>query len=314
MRIREEVKIMKKILISGLINTETTVKIKKFPIEYFPIDYPFFGVNTRVSGVAYNLAKALKTLGDDVRFVSMTGDDFGAKYIKEELAKIGISSEYVSNNLKATPSSAVLYDDTGKRQIYCDLKDVQEATLGYGKELYEDCDIVIACNTNFNRDLLKKAKTDNKIIVTDVHVLGDINDDYNRDFMQHANILFLSDENIKGDYKEFVMELEKTYENDIIVLGRGKKGALMYVKDEEKFYEMPAVTVGEVVNTVGAGDALCSSFVHYYAKGMRPVEALMRAQIFASYKIGFDGASVGFAQEAKVEELIEYDSICSCRE
>ena len=305
---------MKKILISGLINTETTVKIKKFPIEYFPIDYPFFGVNTRVSGVAYNLAKALKTLGDDVRFVSMTGDDFGAKYIKEELAEIGISSEYVSNNLKATPSSAVLYDDTGKRQIYCDLKDVQEATLGYGKELYEDCDIVIACNTNFNRDLLKKAKTDNKIIVTDVHVLGDINDDYNRDFMQHANILFLSDENIKGHYKEFVMELEKTYENDIIVLGRGKKGALMYVKDEEKFYEMPAVTVGEVVNTVGAGDALCSSFVHYYAKGMRPVEALMRAQIFASYKIGFDGASVGFAQEAKVEELIEYDSICSCRE
>ena len=314
MRIREEVEIMKKVLVSGLINTETTVKIKKFPIEYFPIDYPFFGVNTRVSGVAYNLAKALKTLGDDVRFVSMTGDDFGAKYIKEELAEIGISSEYVSNNLKATPSSAVLYDDTGKRQIYCDLKDVQEATLGYGKELYEDCDIVIACNTNFNRDLLKKAKTDNKIIVTDVHVLGDINDDYNRDFMQHANILFLSDENIKGHYKEFVMELEKTYENDIIVLGRGKKGALMYVKDEEKFYEMPAVTVGEVVNTVGAGDALCSSFVHYYAKGMRPVEALMRAQIFASYKIGFDGASVGFAQEAKVEELIEYDSICSCRE
>ena len=29
---------MKKILISGLINTETTVKVKKFPIEYFPID------------------------------------------------------------------------------------------------------------------------------------------------------------------------------------------------------------------------------------------------------------------------------------
>ena len=31
-----------------------------------------------------------------------------------------------------------------------------------GKELYEDCDIVIACNTNFNRDLLRKAKEDKK--------------------------------------------------------------------------------------------------------------------------------------------------------
>lgn len=296
---------MKKILVSGLINTETTVRIKQFPIEYFPIDYPFFGVNTRVSGVAYNLAKALKTLGDDVRFVSMTGDDFSAKYIREELANMDVSTEYVKNILKATPSSAVLYDDTGKRQIYCDLKDVQEATLDYGKELYEDCDIVIACNTNFNRDLLRKAKEDKKIIVTDVHVLGDINDEYNRDFMQYANVLFLSDENIKGDYKEFIMRLENTYGNDIIILGRGEKGALMYVKAEAKFYELPAVTVGNVVNTVGAGDALCSSFVHYYAKGLKADEALMRSQIFASYKIGFDGASVGFATEEKVEELWE---------
>lgn len=295
---------MKKILVSGLINTETTIKIKQFPIEYFPIDYPFFGVNTRVSGVAYNLAKALKTLGDEVRFVSMTGDDFGAKYIKEELDNAGVSTEYVKNNLKATPSSAVLYDETGKRQIYCDLKDVQEATLEYGKDLYEDCDVVIACNTNFNRDLLRKAKADNKIIVTDVHVLGDINDEYNREFMQYANVLFLSDENIKSDYKDFIMSIENTYGNDIIILGRGSKGALMYVKDEERFYELPAVTVGNVVNTVGAGDALCSSFVHYYAKGLKPDEALMRAQVFASYKIGFDGASVGFATEEKVEELV----------
>jgi sugar/nucleoside kinase (ribokinase family) len=65
------------------------------------------------------------------------------------------------------------------------------------------------------------------------------------------------------------------------------------------------ITVENVVNTVGAGDALCSSFVHYYAKGLKADEALMRAQIFASYKIGFDGASVGFATEVKVEELWE---------
>lgn len=295
---------MKKILVSGLINTETTIKIKQFPIEYFPIDYPFFGVNTRVSGVAYNLAKALKTLGDEVRFVSMTGDDFSAKYIREELANIDVSTEYVQTILKETPSSAVLYDDSGKRQIYCDLKDVQDQNLDCGKELYEDCDIVIACNTNFNRELLKKAKADNKIIVTDVHVLGDIYDEYNRDFMQYANILFLSDENINGDYKDFIMSLENAYGNDVIVLGRGDKGALMYVKAEKRFYEFPAVSVGNVVNTVGAGDALCSSFVHFYAKGLKADEALMRAQIFASYKIGFDGASEGFATEEKVEELM----------
>ena len=294
---------MKRILVSGLINTETTVKVRKFPIEYFPIDYPFFGVNTRVSGVAYNLLKALKTLGDDVRFVTMTGNDFVSEYIMHEVKAAGVETEYVKKNLKETPSSVVLFDEDGKRQIYCDLKDIQEMTYEFEKEVYEDCDLVIACNINFNRGLLKQAKEDGKMIATDVHVLGDIHDEYNRDFMQYANILFLSDENIKGDYREFLMEIEKEYQNEIIVLGMGAKGALMYVKEEDKFYELPAVSVGEVVNTVGAGDALFSGFLHYYVKGETPVEALQKAQIFASYKIGFDGGANGFADEAKIESL-----------
>lgn len=296
---------MGRILISGLINTETTVKVKGFPIEYFPIDYPFFGVNTKVSGVAYNLAKALKTLGDDISLISMIGNDFPGEYVVKEMKDIGVDTKLVDKKLSQTPSSVVLFAPDGRRQIYCDLKDVQESTYDFTKEMYEECDIVIACNTNFNRDLLKLAKKDSKVIATDVHVLSDINDEYNKDFMEGANILFLSDEKVPADYKEFVMSIEEKFGNDIIVLGRGSKGALMYVKAEDKLYEMPAVKVGEVVNTVGAGDALFSAFLHYYAKGMKPVEALNRAQVFASYKIGFNGASEGFASEELVDGFIK---------
>ena len=64
---------MKKILVSGLVNTETTTAVRGFPIQYYPIDYTFFGVNTAVSGVAFNLSKALTVLGDEVRLISMTG-------------------------------------------------------------------------------------------------------------------------------------------------------------------------------------------------------------------------------------------------
>ena len=66
------------ILVSGLVNTETTAEVRGFPIQYYPIDYTFFGVNTAVSGVAFNLSKALTTLGDAVRLISMTGKDFAA--------------------------------------------------------------------------------------------------------------------------------------------------------------------------------------------------------------------------------------------
>ena len=294
---------MKKILVSGLINTETTVKIKQFPIEYYPIDYPFFGVNTRVSGVAYNIAKALSTLGDDVVFTTMTGNDFGSHYIDFALKEAKVSTENIKKILKATPSSAVLYDETGRRQIHCDLKDSQESSYGFTKALYEDCDIIVACNINFNRELLKVAKDSGKLIATDVHVLTDINDEYNQDFMNNANILFLSDEGINGEYQNFIMSIEDKFGNDIIVLGMGSKGALMYVKEDDKFYELPAYKTDKIVNTVGAGDSLFSAFIHFYAKGLKPVECLKRAQAFAAYKIGFDGASEGFATEEIIENM-----------
>ena len=69
------------ILVSGLVNTETTTAVRGFPIQYYPIDYAFFGVNTSVSGVAFNIAKALTKLSDEVQLTSMTGNDFSAAYI-----------------------------------------------------------------------------------------------------------------------------------------------------------------------------------------------------------------------------------------
>ena len=101
---------MAKIFVSGLINTETTVRVRQFPVEYYPIDYPFFGVGTAVSGVAYNIALAMKTLGNEVRFFTMTGSDFPASYIRHELEAAGIGTEDLRQNLRETPSSVVLYD------------------------------------------------------------------------------------------------------------------------------------------------------------------------------------------------------------
>lgn len=294
---------MSKILVSGLINTETTVKVRKFPIEYYPIDYPFFGISTNISGVAYNIVSALKVLGDDVTFVTFTGNDMIAEQIENALKNRSVSTKYISKTLKATPSSVILYDDEGKRQIYCDLKDIQEQTYKCTDEIFDECDLVVACNINFNRNLIKKAKENGKIVATDVHVLDNIDDEYNQSFMHYSDILFMSDEKIPESPQEFIQKVADKYNNKIIVLGQGGEGALMYVNGENKFYDMPCVKNDHIVNTVGAGDALFSSFIHYYSKGISPVECLRYAQIFASYKIGFNGASIGFMNEDTLEQV-----------
>lgn len=289
------------ILVSGLLNTETTTAVRGFPIQYYPIDYAFFGVNTSVSGVAFNIAKALTILGDEVQLTSMTGNDFSAAYILDSLRGLGIATDYVQPKLRQTPSSVVLYDPNGKRQIYCDLKDIQDTPCEFEPHILDGIDLVVACNINFNRPLLRLAKEAGKLIATDVHVLSNIHDDYNRAFMEHADILFLSDEAVGDGYRAFIEQLAATYPCKIIVMGRGAKGAALYLRETGEISEMPAASVGSVLNTVGAGDALFSAFLHYYAKGLAPAEALQGAQIFAACKIRFSGASNGFVSEQEVD-------------
>lgn len=294
---------MGNILVSGLVNMETTVAVRQFPIPYYPIDYPFFGVDSAVSGVAYNIARALTVLRDRVQLLSMVGRDFQADYICSQLSAEGIDTAGIRPCLRQTASSVVLYDGEGRRQIYCDLKDVQESCYDFPADICRNRDVVVACNTNFNRPLLHMARAAGKTVVTDVHVLSNIFDEYNREFLECADIVSLSDEAIGDDYEPFLRALAEHYGMKLIVLGRGGKGAAMYLRERNEILEYPAVHVGDVVNTVGAGDALFSAFVHYYAQGKTPEEALQRAQIFASRKIGYSGASRGFATAEEMEQL-----------
>lgn len=293
------------ILVSGLVNTETTTAVRGFPVNYYPIDYPFFGIDTAVSGVAFNISKALRTLGDGVRLCSMTGGDFSAAYIRGELDDLGISTAHIQPKLCQTPSSVVLYDPEGRRQIYCDLKDIQETGYEFDPSVLDGVDLVAACNINFNRPLLRLAKERGTLIATDVHVLSDIYDDYNRDFMECADILFLSDEGVGERYHDFLWQLAHAYGPKIIVLGRGGQGAAMYLREWDRIIKMPPAYAGPVVNTVGAGDALFSAFLHYYAKGFAPADALDHAQMFAACKITVSGAANGFVSEERIRELME---------
>lgn len=297
---------MSRIIVSGLVNVETTLNIGNFPVEYSPIEYKFFGLKSNVAGVAYNVAKALTILEDNVELISMIGRDGESKVVLEGIQNAGVNDKYILDKLNETPTSLILFDEEGKRKIYCDLKDIQETAypMEDAENAIQSADLVVACNCNFNRPLLKMAKDMGKTIATDVHVLSDLNDDYNRDFMQYADIVFMSDEILVSDNKnprDFLKAMHKMYAPKVIVLGRGREGALMYQGEKDEFVELPAVKTNEVVNTVGAGDALFSAFVHFYAKGMEVSECLKRAQIFASLKIAYNGASLGFANEEEIE-------------
>ena len=295
---------MSKIIVSGLVNIETSMDIDAFPIEYSPIEYKFFGVNHMVSGVGFNVAKALKKLGDEVELYSIFGNDDFGNAILSELKKEKIPFKFIMKNENfQTPESIVLNDKNGVRKIYCDLKNVQETAYFDEKVSFNDVSLCVVTNINFNRNLINKIKEHNVLIASDVHVLSDLDDEYNQDFLKSADILFLSNEGVMGYEGDFIKSLYEKYHNNIIVIGCGEEGALAYKGDENRYFYEPANAPKGVKNTVGAGDALFSAFIHFYLKKKDIEYALKMATLFAGLKISEPGGSNGFVDE---EELSTY--------
>ena len=294
------------IAVIGVTNLETTVPIDGFPLPYEPVRYRPFGLHTSVGGVGFNVAKALSVLGDDVRLAGLIGPDIAGQVVQEEVDRQGLSNFLLPLAAK-TPQSVVLYDSRGRRQINTDLADLLD--LAYPKDRFEHvlegCDTAVITNVNFTRPLLEEVKRRGVRIVTDVHTVRDLEDDYNQDYMAAADVLFMSHEKLPCAPEDWLARVMERYAPDVAVVSLGARGALLATKDVRTTHLVPAVKTREVVNTVGAGDALLAAFVHFYSASYGARSALELAEVFASYKLGEAGASSGFLTEADLLRLAE---------
>lgn len=294
------------ILVSGLVNIETSVPVRGFPVRYYPIDYLFGSVTSSVSGVGFNIARALSRLGDEVDMVSLIGNDFYGDFALKKLRECGINTRLVRKQLDLTCHSVVLYDKDGNNQIYCDLKDVQnQSYVQNADKALMRSELAVLCNINFSRALLPRAKQLNIPVATDCHVISDVHDSFNLEFMRYADILFLSNSAIQGSEYGFIRQLAAAYSSKIIVIGMGKEGAMMYIRDTDSVRHYPVPTNESFANTSGAGEALFSCFVHYYAKDNNPERALDYAQTFATQKLHSTAPDEGFIDEDELEKIVE---------
>ncbi len=294
-----------RILVAGLINIETTLRIESFPLYYNPANFPFFGVASSASGVGYNVAKALTVLGNRVEFLSLIGDDGAGESVRRALAAIPVDDGRVLSALPQTCQSVIIYDATGRRQIHTDLKDIQDR--GYPLEgvlpLLPQLDACVICNINFARPLLKAARAAGKLIATDVHALASIEAAYEQEFLQAADVLFLSHERLVQTPEETARELLRRHRMQIVVIGLGAEGALLAVRDDGFVGRFPATALRPIVSTIGAGDALFSAFLDGYVRTRDPYTALPRAIRYAAWKIGAASASEGLLSAAELDQL-----------
>ncbi len=74
------------------------------------------------------------------------------------------------------------------------------------------------------------------------------------------------------------------------------------MRRDRAIQRFPAVYTRPVINSIGAGDALFSAFLHVYSQTDDPYLSLRKAMVFASYKIGVASAAEGFLDQPGLEE------------
>lgn len=285
-----------RVVVAGLVNLETVLLVEGFPLTYEPVRYPFHGITSGVSGVGTNLSMALRRLGHDVRLLARLGDDAAGHLARRTLSEAGLSEEGLLGDLTATPQSVILVDPAGRRAVNVDLKDLQEQhfPLENFRSAARGARWALLCNLNMNRPLLAEAQELGLSVATDVHAIADLDDAYNRDFMAAADVLFMSHERLPCAPEDWATQVLERFAPRILVIGLGGEGALLAWPEGGVLQRFPSVFTRKVVNTVGAGDALFSGFLHALDTGRDPVAALALAQTFASYKIGEHGGACGF--------------------
>ncbi len=294
---------MGKFLVAGIVQRETIVKVDKIPVEYEGVTMKSDTIFTSTGGDAYNEALALTWLGNSVDFMTMVGCEESMQLINPPDCEVRLVTDYVQPVLKNTPTAVVLYDNNSrKQQIFEDMKDLRK--MSYDAELLREraarAEMLVVSNVDFCRPLVQIGKELRKPIAVNLKEYRKDKLEDNEAFLKGADILYVSDDYLITEPYEFVKGLAVKYRPEIIILGQGASGLILYDKNKNIITHYNTVKTNEVVNTVGAGNALFSCFLHFYNKAHDSVYAVKNAMLFASFKIGFMGTSNGFMTEEEI--------------
>ncbi len=296
---------MSKFMVAGFVQMETIIKVEALPVPYKQFESIPDLVNSGIGGAGVNEAMALKWLGNEVDFMSMVARNMSRRQIEAYLKTfdVNLKTDYVLPMLDGMPTSVILYCK-GKKQTFEDVKDIRHVEYDYDllESRIQDKDMILMSNCNFCRPIIGLAKKYQKPLAVNVRSMRAEKIANKEDFLAAADILYISDDDLESDHYDCIKECREKYDPEIVIMGIGDKGVILYTKEDNSVIEYRPVKTNEIVNTIGAGNALFSSFMHYYVKTKNAKEAIKNALLFASYKIGFVGTSNGFMTEEQIEQ------------
>jgi sugar/nucleoside kinase (ribokinase family) len=278
------------------------------PVEAFPMPYSSYRraawMRCAVVGGAYNIASALRQLGDEAQMCTIVGTDEAGVTIRDALRRHGLEGRGVVS-AQESAKTMILVESEGRvaRSAWA-----SGGSFHYPKERFiemaVDADVAVITNQPFGEPLLHTAKELlNMPVAVDLHVTADLDDKRQQPWFEAADVLFCSHERLSRSPAEWIGEVLSRYPGcQVAAVGRGEEGCAMGLRDG-RLVEIEAIVPRPIRSTDGAGDALLASFLHGWLASGEPVEALESAVLFAGWKIGADSAADGFLTDGELAAL-----------
>lgn len=292
-----------KLVVVGVTSLYMSVGVAEFPLHYAPTMTPLW-MRAGVTGAAGHIAKIMRALGDEVSLCSLASHDLVGQAIRADLASRGLLGRGVVDGGECS-LGVVLVTPDGRRMGLPYLAGVTaiEFPVDVFHREAESADLAVLTNARFVRPLIPLAEQLGMPVAVDVHLISSIDDDYNRPWLEVADIVFCSHERLTCTPAEWVAQVFARYPGcEMVGVGRGSRGCLLGLRDGT-LVQVAGLAPRGVVNTAGAGDALFASFLHGWLTTGNPVRALESAVLYAGWKVGDTFPAASLLSEAELAGL-----------
>jgi sugar/nucleoside kinase (ribokinase family) len=250
-------------------------------------------------------ARGFAALGLDTAFIGHVGDDQMGRWVRAELTGDGIDLTGLGIDPQGTARSVNLMGSDGSRINFYDGRGHRSiaADPALAEKIFAGSRLAMFHLPDWARTLLPVAKRAGAVLACDLQDVRDPDDDYLTDFIEGADILFVSSTHHLNP-APMLKQLVRRSNGSMVVCGRGGLGVAIATTEGIRVYPPPRVDL-PIVDTNGAGDALAVGFLVAHELEGRPVEeAVQRGQLAARWTCAQRASSSDLVTREQLEELV----------
>ena len=233
-------------------------------------------------GSVRNIAENLARIGVDTTLLTITGEDVFGRFLFEQTSKASVHIIVTTDPLVRTPVYLALNSPSG--QLLLDMLDGQECHNLFSQlfgqthvDLLDKADFIVT-STDVRDDLFfflaeRSFEKGSSLLL---QVSAPSTASKARKWLSKADILFLNEIEASFLVGEEIHSIEKslqvarqllTFGPKLVLITLGPRGACVATRDGVAEH-IPIVNIdGEIVSTIGAGDAACAGLLYGLANG-----------------------------------------------